>query len=711
MVRRLAIAACLVVLLATTAAAQVPPKKWGWAVTPSVPERLRPALLTCAPEALQAAGKFALTVHEKPVNAPEFAALLREQGLEQGALVDHTSLGDGERLTIWLVDATGEIVAHRGGNLGGDWQRPCDQASRLAWKLTERPLPPAAIKMRDQARVAAKAGRYEEADEYYRRVIIIAYHAGGACREAGRMWQRAGRNDVALVWYDHALQRDGFDYATLLWMAQLYKGDDDDEQARRTYERALEVGPRGPALLFTVARHYAETGRIRQAQELLVEAFERDPTDVIPAFRLWEVAERNHDPATAASAIERMLALGSGDDSHRRLLATYQLAAGNFPAAETTIRDLRTRHPGDAELFQDYVRLLVETGRDDEATPLLRQALIADPDAVWALFALGQVHYRARRYADALPLLERTLALASGDEGAEQLLAKVVELTGDKARALSLYEQRLLRGDINADSLNRYVNLAASEGETARAVLLLKRLRKNTRRTPNRQAIVAALAKLFEREGRLAEAVLLYRDQTRRGGADAQLLLELARLEFAAGDGGGAAADLRRVGYSTTEPGLLISAARLAARHDDHELAAELYGRAYRTDPSATLAGVLYLESLLLRGPNEETATLLFELHNAISDPDQRELLSWLELFHYAESSGIPRFDELLPFVLRGIAAREQTRVDVSRWSEAIEARLAEPRLSEMRDLLAVFARTLTPAKFAAKHHRKIDGL
>jgi len=406
-----------------------------------------------------------------------------------------------------------------------------------------------------------------------------------------------------------------------------------------------------------------------------------------------------------------MLALGAGDDTHRRLLAAYQIEAGDFPGAEKTLAYLRTRFPNDPELFRDQVRLLLETGRYAEAEPMLRQTLESDPDAVWALSALARLRYQEKRYHEALPLLERAAALEPGDSATQQLLAKVIELSGDKTRALALYEGRLTRGDVNADSLNRYVNLAHAQGETARAVAVLQSLRQSARRAPARQAVVAALARLYEREGRVADAVALFREQTRRGEAEPQLLLELARLEFASGDVAAGMADLQRLGYNTIEPGLLLAAARLAARHGDTDLATELFGRAYYADRDAPLAGVLYLENLLLRGSEEEAPDLLFALHDKVTDPDQRELLTWMALFHYARTGQAEHYDGLLPFALRTVAKRAATRVDLTRWAPVLDTRLAEPRRAQMIDLLAVFGRTLAPAAFAKKHNLVVEGL
>jgi tetratricopeptide (TPR) repeat protein len=708
MVKRTLLALFLLGALAISAPAQSAAGTWGWAATPSVPEGLHHDLLVAAPPAMQHSGRFKLVVDTEPVTAAQFGAFLAKHNIEKGILVDFQGAGEKQGLTLWLVDNKGDTLTHRSGGIGGGYNRPIDLACRLAWELPRKPLTVGAQKMRNAAYTAWRAGNIEEADEYFRRAIVIDYHAAALCRTAGRMWQGNGRDDVALVWYGQALMRNPHDYVTLLWQARLHERGGDIEAARLAYEKALAVGPRMPSLLLAVADFYEESERFTQALEMAEAAFTIAPDDHQVALKLWDIAERNRDRRAAALALESFVRLGSADDTHRRLLASYLLDAGNFPRAEHYLKDLHARHPDDEAVTQDFVRLLVDTGRYDEAAPMLRQQLTREYDTVWALKALAQIYYQSRQFGEALTLLERAHALMPMDEDIAQQLSKTVELSGDKERALNYYEAALGIGDVTGQSLSRYVDLSAELDRTDRALITLYGLQSRGGRK-QRALITATLARLLEKSGRLAEAIQAYEKLVAGGQDDPRTLYDLGRLRLENGEVERATVALRQLTYGGADSRTLIAAARLCNKHGQLALAGEMYRAAFRADQDDVLGGVLFLEYLLLHGEDSDNEYLVYTLHEKVQQPDQRELLMWLELVYYAGDGREEYFRKLLPHVLRFIAARPATKVELSRWPTVIQSRIAEPFRSELLDLLPVFARKTTPQSYAEAHGLSLD--
>jgi tetratricopeptide (TPR) repeat protein len=511
---------------------------------------------------------------------------------------------------------------------------------------------------------------------------------------------------VAVQWYQAALARNPYDYLTYLWLASLHGQLDQAEDARMALEGALRAGPRIPYLLTTLAFQYRQTGRLAEAQELLQEAARLDDTNGTTWLSLLNVAEINHDWAVAAHALRRVLELSGGNEDLHRLLASYQLQAGDYASAEQTLARLRQTNPNDEALFKDTIRLLVDTGRWDEAETQLTGFLRQNPDAAWAHAALGRIYYQTKRFDRATASLEKAHDLDPGDEQVERLLNKTYELAGDKQRSFNYYERRLLSARrFTSDELDRYLSLARDLNEMPRAAETLRRLSDGNLPAAQRTAVAVARGRLLEQDGRTAEAIAVYRGLLTRRSRPAQVLHELGRLHFQLGEAAAGEAYFRELAYSTGDARLLMSAARLSAQRSARSLAADLYGAAYRADPRQTSAGVLYLESLLLADEDRGNAQLVWDLDQVVRQDDERELLFWLELFWAADQGRADYFDPLLPHALRFIAKRPETKVELVAWPTVVQARFFGDEQTRLLDLLRVFTRQMSAADFARRYH------
>jgi tetratricopeptide (TPR) repeat protein len=706
--RRAALAVTLTILgWATLAAAQdAPALRWGWGAEGDMPPPLRTLLLDGAREAMQASGRFELARLGDAADPLAFRRALRGAGLDKGAWFGLQQAGGRRLLFAWLVDAAGGEPPFRSAPIGEHWDRPLDLACRLAWELAERPLAPAANKLVAQGRRAWAAGDLPAADQFYRQALIVTELATLPCRDAAQMYLDHGRPDAALPWLQAALARNPRDFLAYLWMARAYDATGETEQERQALEAALSAGPRIPSVLIALADCDRRTERIRDAQELLREAVRLDPDDRTANLALVNIAEINHDWAVAAPALRRELEMAGGSDDLHRQLAWYQQLAGDYAGAEQTIKDLRARKPNDEGLFRDYALLLVEMGRFAEAEPLLTKYVAARHDAAWAYAALGRICYQSHRYPEAISHLERAHDLDPGDDQIERMLNKAVDLSGDKATAFAYYEARLIRQRLFAnDDLERYLSLAQELNRLDRAEATLKRLQASSPRPSQKTAATVALGRLLEKQGRTNEAINVYRELLKRRDRPPTVLFEIGRLSYEAKDYQQGSIYFGELAFASNDVRLLTGAARVAQQAGDLRTAVDLLGEAYRADPNAPTVGVLYLEGLLLAGLDRENGWLVFQLDQSVKQEDERELLYWLELYWAASTDRNDYYAGLLPAVLRALARRPATRVELKQWPATVQQRIAGPRQAQLLDLLAVFGRTMRPQAFATKHH------
>ena len=714
MEKRVLTALLLLALLAGSAAAQEPPK-FGWGGSVALPADLRGPLLAGAPEAAQASKRMTVVVLADAADLSAFQQLLKKNELARGFWLDAQANGPRTALSVWLVDAGAGAVNLRAGDIGRQYDAPLDLACRLAWEALEPPVAPAAAKLAAQARAAAAAGDPGAADQFYRQAAIISERANSLCREAGQMQFAAGRPDAAIPWFQTALARDPNDFSAELWLARVYETTGDREQEQAATEAALRVGPRTPSVLLLAAAQYKRLERVADAETLLIEAARRAPADLDVQTSLLNVAEIQHDWAVAASALRVLIPAQHLGREFEHELVDYELLSRDFATAEPTIAAMRQRYPTDEMFFRDYVFLLAETGKYAEAEPLLHQ-MLAQPgrdqrSLAWAHAMLGRVYYHSRRFDQAAAELTTACALDPYDDQSERLLRESIELSGDKGRAFSYLETRLYYGrPLTNDELDRFVALAQELAVPARAETALKHLIERGARRQDRTAAAITLGRLLEKQGRLREAIDVYRTLLRGANRPANVLFEIGRLYYLCHDPAAGAGYFRELASVSFDARLLPAAARIVQQAGDPQFAADLLAATYAADPTATEAGVLTLESSLLANADRDHGGLIAQLDPTVKQPDERELLYWLELYWAAISGHNDYFAQLLPHALKFVASRPTTRVELAKWPPVVAERLAGPRLAEMQDLLAVFARRLPAKDFARKYRIEVPG-
>lgn len=706
MVRRTLFILCLFFLACGPALAQDEEPAVGWGVRADTPAEMQSALLNCAPVAINRSARLSLQVIGIVDSRRDFIEKLKEQNLSRGLWVTLDTFSDKQLLSVThIVVENARSTSMQSGLIDDGDNRPCDLAYRLTWELTEKPLDPAARKFIFQARQQWQAGRYLEADALYRKALIVSHHAYVACREAGRMWETAGRPDIAMGWYQLALDRNPYDYLTLTYMGRLYENQGYNRQALETYERALLYGPRLMSKMIALGRLYAKYGYPAEAQRILTEVVELDPENLTAITDLNRVAAFNEDWSMAAHTMQMLVDHGQDDDGNLRRLADYQWRSDDYAAAVDTLRLLVDRHPDDYEILRDYVTLNMELARYEKAERYLLIILQQNPDDLESLHELAQIYFQTRRFAEAVQVLQRAAALAPRNLGIRRMLSKAYELNGEYDQALAGYEEILRsRRDLTSDDLDRYVDLARRLNRLPQARNNLYQLMKRSRKGRTRQLIAWTVGRLEEEQGDLDAALRAYEQALPPSSIQPRLRFELGRLYLKKNDTQRAAYHFRHLDTPGVDARLLFAAARLTQRAGDSELSTDLFGAAYRNDSNMTVAGLLHAEGLMLRAKDYEVYKLLQQLDQQVVSDTEREQLLWLQLFFAAEFNMEEYYSKLRHFCLFFISRRPTTQVELAMWTPVVGERIAEPRQGELLDLLRVFARQMTVAEFEEKY-------
>ena len=204
------------------------------------------------------------------------------------------------------------------------------------------------------------------------------------------------------------------------------------------------------------------------ARDFLQEQQQAYPDQYIELLRI-EV-ELLSSAADYVSALELLSSALQQQPDHTDLRYTRAMLAertDNLALMETDLRHIIERQPQHAEALNALGYALADrTDRWAEALPLIERALAISPNNPAVIDSLGWVYFRMGDIDKALPLLEQAFSLMSDHEIAAHL-GEVLWLTGERDRALIVwqqgYEQTPDSPIINRTLERLQVNLDASE--------------------------------------------------------------------------------------------------------------------------------------------------------------------------------------------------------------------------------------------------------
>jgi len=254
--------------------------------------------------------------------------------------------------------------------------------------------------------------------------------------------------------------------------------------------------------------------------EALLRPDQDDPLLQFQALGTFVIQHLGPDEPTLEPEVEsRLVALSESDDLDVRsfALAALHWGRGTVPGVRARLAEALRQEPGWALRSRWALGLgfladrAAEAGNVDDAQVGYRRALEVSPDDPRILSAQGLSLYRVQRFADAIPLLERAVALdpeasltrvnlgiaqaAAGDvAGAQQTYVGLLELNPSEPLGWFNLGNLLQRTDRVAEATEAYAralrldeSLAPAWFQRARTLILLNRIPEAL--TPARRAL------------------------------------------------------------------------------------------------------------------------------------------------------------------------------------------------------------------------------
>ncbi len=146
--------------------------------------------------------------------------------------------------------------------------------------------------------------------------------------------------------------------------------------ARRHYAKAREVAPEEPHVLLACARFYDRHGLTEEAWETYRQAWKHAAEDPVVLNDLGLFHARHSQWDQARQFLDRAIASQPGNLRYRNNLARVWAASGDADTAVATLENVLP--PAQARF--NVACMLQELGREQEALPLLQQAVALNPD-------------------------------------------------------------------------------------------------------------------------------------------------------------------------------------------------------------------------------------------------------------------------------------------------------------------------------------------
>lgn len=316
-------------------------------------------------------------------------------------------------------------------------------------------------------------------------------------------------------------------------LAQLYLSEQETDLARKELEQLLEKNARDLAAHLMLARLDAHANRLSDALGHCNEVLRYDPANVEALRITADIEARRNNRYDMLAAYETIVRLRPTDQAALRQLVGALVGQEQFRRAIQVSRDAWQRDPDSDTLFAQYVSVLLEAEREEEAETACKRFLGEHHDNVRALLLLAQAQLAQGNSEEARSSLRRAED-ASDDKRA--FLAAAVQACAarqhyEEAVRLARRLQQANPDDLGARSL--LVAVLRDAGETgAAAEVAVNTLEAHPDVLPILNAAIQTLAAA----DRYDDAIALCKDFLERQPEQVGVRLSLADLQARAGD-------------------------------------------------------------------------------------------------------------------------------------------------------------------------------
>lgn len=285
--------------------------------------------------------------------------------------------------------------------------------------------------------------------------------------DQGRAAQRAGRLDEAQAFYERMLASEPSHAEALHQLGTLHVSRGSLEEGVRLFVQSLQFAPAEAETQNNLGRALFLQGRHAEATILLNSALALNPRLPEIHKNLGDALKAQDDFTGAVAAYLNALNLQPNLHAARRELAIALFAKMDFAATVAVCRDVLSNTPDDPEILCRLGFSLAEVGRYDEALIPAERALALAPNTTEPHVVIGSLHLRAGRLDEASACFRRGLVFTPAHQSALNHLAAALLARNRVTEAVEVYREAcaLHPGSDNLRYNCSFAELAAGDFE------------------------------------------------------------------------------------------------------------------------------------------------------------------------------------------------------------------------------------------------------
>jgi tetratricopeptide (TPR) repeat protein len=228
---------------------------------------------------------------------------------------------------------------------------------------------------------------------------------------------------LAVEQYQDVLKLDPTDREAALWLARLYRFENQPEKAEQALEQLLAHDPSNEQALEQYTQLLLDEGHASQAVERLQKA-----AGGAGSSRLYDLLgdayTQMHDDAQAEQAFRHAVQLEPDAPSHLRRLAQTLFDEDKFDDAAKQYERLKQLEPSDSECYLRLAEIYYQQKKFDQAEANVEQAKRRAPDNLEVVYNEAVIAEAQGRYSDAINTISTALSAMKNQPAAGSAAGK-----------------------------------------------------------------------------------------------------------------------------------------------------------------------------------------------------------------------------------------------------------------------------------------------
>jgi len=179
--------------------------------------------------------------------------------------------------------------------------------------------------------------------------------------------------------------------------------------AEQSYKKAVLLNPGSTLAILTLGEFYANQKRYAEAEQQVLRAVRMDASSPQPRITLSRLYLMEGQKDKAEQVLKDAKAALKDNPQGYRMLGEFYVSLGELDKAVVEYASLCKEHPQDLLVKKNYIQLLIQMSRLNEASSLTDEILKKSPNDVDALIDRGEILERQGKNDEAVQSLQAAL--------------------------------------------------------------------------------------------------------------------------------------------------------------------------------------------------------------------------------------------------------------------------------------------------------------